>query len=146
MPLFSLRAPARSSRRYLHSRTGGRLRDRTRRSSIFAVAFLVAACASPSYVERITLVNGGDFPAEVQVRGGEASGWLTLGRAEDNAETEFREVIDQGETWIFRFDYLGEHQEEVTMTRSDLEGSEWTVSIPDDFASSLRQKGFSPPP
>ena len=76
----------------------------------------------------------------------ERSGWLLLGRAEDNAETDFLEVIDQGDIWVFRFDYLGEHSEEIEMTRSDLESAEWTVPVPDEFAASLREMGFSPPP
>ena len=97
-------------------------------------------------MERLVIVNPGDFPAEVRVTDAERSGWFILGRAEDNAETDFHQVIDQGETWIFRFDYLGEHEEELMVKRSELESSEWTVTIPAEFASSLREMGFSPPP
>lgn len=82
----------------------------------------------------------------MQVAGEERSGWVTVGLVQDNGETEFGQVIDQGDTWIFRFDYLGKHQEELETSRSELETSNWTVQVPDEFAASLREMGISPPP
>jgi len=106
----------------------------------------LTSCADVSFIEHITFTNNGDFPAHVEVRDTERSGWLGIGTALPNDETSFREVIDQGETWIFRFDYVGEHYEELEVSRASLERSDWRVGVPAEFDAALRELGFSPPP
>jgi hypothetical protein len=48
--------------------------------------------------------------------------------------------------WVFRFDYADKHQEEVEVTRPDLERNDWTVEVPQSFEQRLRDLGVTPPP
>lgn len=116
-------------------------------SKICAIALVsLLACSQTSFVERITFVNNGAFPAEVAVSGSPDSGWVGIGVALDNERTVFEEVLDQGEGWVFRFDYVGKHQVELEISRSELEESGWTVEVPPEFDAKLRELGYSPSP
>jgi hypothetical protein len=50
------------------------------------------------------------------------------------------EVIDQSEIWIFRFLYLGDPVMEVSVTRDELEGSDWRVVVPAEVEQRLRER------
>ena len=117
-----------------------------RHTLALVVLIALAGCSDVSFVERITVVNDGDFPAHVEVTDRARSGWLGLGVAQNHAETSFDQVIDQGETWVFRFDYIGKHHEDLEVSRSELERSSWTVEVPAEFAATLLDLGVSPPP
>ena len=140
----------RESRYAIHAGRSRRRRPRRptwwARPTLLIALTLLTACSSPSFVEQIEFVNQGDFPAEIQISNADGSGWLPIGLVQGDAEKTFRQVIDQGDTWIFRFDYLEEHIEEVQMSRSELVDSDWTVEVPDEFERSLHEMGFSPPP
>ena len=110
------------------------------------VILALVSCSDVAHVERITFVNAGDFPARVDVTDENRSGWLGIGIVPSNQETSFDEVIDQGETWVFRFDYAAKHQEEIELSRSDLERNRWTVEVPAEFEATLRELGVSPVP
>jgi hypothetical protein len=51
-----------------------------------------------------------------------------------------------GRRWIFRFDYVGKHQEEVEVSRRDLERDGWRISAPESFEQRLRELGVPPRP
>ena len=110
------------------------------------VLLALVGCSDVAHVERITFVNDGDFPATIDVTDGDRSGWVEIGIAPSNQETSFDELVDQGETWVFRFDYAGKHQEELEVSRADLERDEWTVEVPAEFEATLRELGISPVP
>ena len=116
------------------------------RTLAVAAVLALAGCSEVAHVERITFVNNGDFPATVEVSDQDRSGWVDIGIAPSNEETSFEEVIDQGQTWVFRFGYAGKHQEELEVTRSDLERDGWTVEVPAEFEAALRELGVSPLP
>jgi hypothetical protein len=111
-----------------------------------ACVFIVSACSDVSFVDSITIVNDTVYPAEAEVTGEDRNGWLRLTLAQQGAETTVEEVIDQGETWIFRFDYIGKHEEEVEISRQELEQDDWTIEVPSSFEQSLRDLGVPPPP
>jgi hypothetical protein len=109
-------------------------------------ALLLGACSHVSFVNEVTIVNETDYPANVDVTGKDRDGWLPLTVVVARSTRGVGEVIDQGEVWIFRFDYAGKHQEEVEVSRSELEGNDWTVEVPESFEQRLRELGVAPPP
>lgn len=114
--------------------------------AVGALVVVVGACSDVSLVDSITIANDMVYPAEAEVTGEERNGWLRLTLAQQGAETTVEEVIDQGETWIFRFDYIGKHEEEVEISRQELEQNDWTIEVPPSFEQRLRALGIPPPP
>jgi hypothetical protein len=110
------------------------------------VFLLSAACSEVSFVDEVTIVNNTDYSANVEVTDRARDGWLGLTTVQPQSTKTVERVIDQGEMWIFRFDYAGKHQEEVEVTRPDLERNDWTVEIPQSFEQRLRDLGVVPPP
>ncbi len=111
-----------------------------------ASIFVLGACSSVSFVDELSIVNETEYSASVEVTGIDRDGWLELKLVEPHSTTVVEDVIDQGEVWIFRFDYLGKHQEEVEVSSSELAQSDWSVQVPQSFEQSLRDMGVPPPP
>jgi hypothetical protein len=111
-----------------------------------AALLLLPACSDVSFVGRVTVGNPTDFPVNVEVSGGRGEQWLSLGSAEANSEVTTRDVVDQGDVWVFRFDYLGAHGARVEMSRADLARAGWRVEVPQTLDEDLRAMGFRPPP
>jgi hypothetical protein len=105
-----------------------------------------AACSDVSFVDEVTIVNDTEYSANVDVTDGTREGWLGLTSVEPQSTTTVEAVIDQGEVWILRFDYVGKHQQEVELSRRELERNDWTVEIPQSFEQRLRDLGVPPPP
>ena len=108
--------------------------------------FVLATCSSASFVADITIVNGTDYPVHVDVSGRDQNGWLGLTVVAPQTSTTVGEVLDQGEVWIFRFAYVGEYEDEVEISRAELERQEWTVEVPESFEQRLRDLDVPPPP
>jgi hypothetical protein len=107
---------------------------------------IAAACAQLAFVDEVTIVNDTAYSAHVEVTDGAREGWLGLTKVGPESSRTVGEVIDQGEIWIFRFDYVGMHAEELEVSRRDLERNEWRVSVPESFEDRLREMGVPPPP
>jgi hypothetical protein len=110
-----------------------------------ACSALLGACSGPEFVERVTFVNEGEYSAHTEVTDGQHSGWISLITVPPESTTSVERVIDQGDIWVFRFEYAG-YQEEVRIPREALERSEWRVEVPDSYAAALRSLGIPPPP
>jgi hypothetical protein len=108
--------------------------------------FLVVGCSDVSFVDEVTIVNNTAYSPNVDVTDGARDGWLGLATVGPESSSTVREVIDQGDVWIFRFDYVGMHAEELEVSRRDLERNEWRVSVPESFEDRLREMGIPPPP
>ena len=120
------------------------MRATARAAALPLVALL--ACAQPSFVDRIVVVNDTDYHANVDVSDVRRSGWLDVAVVEAHEKTTVEEVSDQGDVWIFRFEYTGEHVEEMTVSRRDLQRTNWTVTVPHRFGERLKAMGVPPPP
>ena len=119
----------------------------TRLGSVLVVALIaLVGCSEPPFVDRVTIVNGTDYPANVDVTSGAHEAWLGLGVAGPNEDETFGEVIDHGQLWVFRFDYAAKHSEEIRVTRKELKEANWRVEVPFSFEQRLRQLGVEPPP
>ena len=100
----------------------------------------------PSFVDRIAFVNQSEYDIAVEVTSETRDGWLSVGTAQRRATSVRREIIDQGDVWIFRFAAQGETAGELRMTRAELEAAGWTVRLPDSVRDELRRKGAPPSP
>jgi hypothetical protein len=105
-----------------------------------------AACSASSFVDEVTIVNDTEYSANVDITGRDGGGWLELTIVGAESSRTVGEVIDQGAVWIFRFDYVGKHQEEVEISRRELEQNDWTIEVPESFEQRLRDQGVPPPP
>ena len=73
-------------------------------------------------------------------------GWTIVGIVGARTSTPFRDVIDQGRTWVFRASSSSGPAVEFTVSRADLVQSGWRVTIPHDVERRLRDSGASPDP
>lgn len=69
---------------------------------------MAAASRGSGRVDAVTVGNPTGYPAIVDVRGGDWSGWLRLGRVPPESETTIDEVLDAGDRWTFRFSHAGQ--------------------------------------
>jgi hypothetical protein len=113
---------------------------------VASLLLVCSACSTVSLVDRVRIVNNTDYSAHVDVTGKDRHGWLLLTTVQPQSTTTVEEVIDHGEIWIFRFDYVGKHREEVEVTRRELEQNDWTIEVPQGFEQRLRELGVPPPP
>jgi hypothetical protein len=104
------------------------------------------ACSDVSFVDEVTIVNDTEYSANVDVTGKRRDGWLGLTVVQPQSTITVEEVIDQGAVWIFRFDYVGKYDEELEISRSELERDDWTIEVPHSFEQRLRDLNFPPPP
>ncbi|MDQ3784512.1 MAG: hypothetical protein M3360_06500 [Actinomycetota bacterium] len=109
------------------------------------LALFAGACSDVSFVEAVTVVNRTDYPARVEVSNASREEWLGLTFTRADAETVVQDVIDQGEVWVFRFGYGSRHEEQFTISRSDLVKADWRVEVPQSFEESLRELSVEPP-
>jgi hypothetical protein len=121
------------------------------KSDLVLAAFGIAVLASllvfagralrlPPHVDRVTVANPHVWDAQVDVAAVPGDGWLGMGTVERESEQSFREVLDMGGRWTFRFSYGGE-EVEVTVDRAQLENNDWRVGVPPSFAERLVQAG-----
>jgi len=103
-----------------------------------AVSLLIP---SPGTVDHVTIKNGTEFDLNIDASNGSHDGWTPVGIALAHADTDMREVIDHGDTWIFRFSGQGRDLGELRVTRSELAANNWSVTVPASVAQQLRDAG-----
>jgi hypothetical protein len=115
--------------------------------ALLAVSLVLAiqACAASKPRVALTVVNGSDYLAKVEVTGDKGHGWLGIVTVRPRSEASVTEVLDQGATWRFRFTYSS-HSELLTLPRTELEASGWRVDVPAAFGQQLRAMGVAPVP
>jgi hypothetical protein len=119
--------------------------QRYRLDIVFAAAAVAAMIvvsiwllAEPDRVGALTIANASDYNLEVEIGPGDHGGWLALPGVPSRATREFRDVLDQGGTWIFAFRAQGRDGGRVMMSRADLRKAGWHVDVPDDVVERLR--------
>lgn len=112
-----------------------------------AVAMVAVASAlrSPAHVDEVTFDNPHEWPATIRATGGDRDGWQGVGTVERESEQTFQDVLDQGDTWVFRFSYVGEVVE-LRVSGAQLAEDRWRLRVPDEFADALRAADVVPPP
>jgi hypothetical protein len=102
------------------------------------ILLVCGACSDVSFIDEVTIVNDTEYPAHVDVADGTGNAWMGLTSVDPESTMTVEEVIDQGEMWVFRFDYVGKYQEEVEVSRRELEQNDWTIDVPSSFEQRLR--------
>ncbi len=101
---------------------------------------------NPAKVDRVTVRNATEYDLDVDATGGAHDGWTPVGIALARSDTEMKDVIDQGATWIFRFTGQGQDGGEVRVTRRELAANGWTLDVPASVGDRIRATGAPPSP
>jgi hypothetical protein len=107
------------------------------------------SCRGPlgsGFVDEVTIVDDTAYSVNVDVTDAERNGWLDLTTVGRESTRTVEEVIDQGEVWLFRFDYVDIHQEEVEVSRGELKQNDGTIEVTRGFQQRLRELAVPPPP
>jgi hypothetical protein len=121
-------------------------RHAARRLLVVLVALAPGCAQDAAYVEQLVVANPTSYDVHVEVRSATSAPWLALGTATHGHDTPFSEVVDQGDTWIVRFDYAGLEGGEISVSRAQLVRDKWHVEVPEAVAVRLRDQGVVPPP
>lgn len=114
--------------------------------AVVAVTYLVGLSAGPATIHRIVFENPTRYALDIEVSSGPGEGWTSAGSVRQKSTTEVREVIDQGDVWLFRFDSQGASGGELRLSRTELETSGWRVPIPAEVGDRLAGAGAPPTP
>jgi hypothetical protein len=133
----ALRSPARRRGPKLFTTTDGGHAKRVPAAIGACILLVGGACSDVSFIDEVTIVNDTEYPAHVDVTDGTEDAWMGLTSVDPQSTMTVEEVIDQGEMWVFRFDYVGKYQEEVEVSRRELEQNGWTIDVPSSFEQGL---------
>ncbi len=103
-------------------------------AAVVAVLLVTVAASAvlrgPRFVSQVSLVNPSAYALDVQVAGADRDGWMLLGTATPNTVSVVAQVVDQGDTWVFRVGAQGVGGGDFAISRADLVRSGWRVTIP----------------
>lgn len=99
----------------------------------------------PDFVDRVTIANRTAFDVDVNVAGSDG-GLLDLTYIIAGETKAVRDVIDQGDIWVFHFSYGGTDAGTLRLDRTGLAQNGWRVAIPEAVADRLDAAGHEPPP
>jgi hypothetical protein len=99
--------------------------------AVAAVTLLVVnAAGPPPTVAGLEIRNPRRVAVSVEVSGGGRDGWTPVVTVDRGTSTRAERVVDQGDTWVFRFRSGPDELGEVVRSREDLERSGWRVDTP----------------
>lgn len=104
----------------------------------------LGACSSSSFIDKVVIENPTAYETRVDIAGGTRTDWTPLTTVPANSQVVVQDVYDPGGTWVFRFGYV-HFQQELRVSRSDLEHEGWRVTVPASFGTHLEDRGISPP-
>jgi hypothetical protein len=99
----------------------------------------------PDFVDRVTIANRTAFDVDVNVAGSDGSR-LELTYVTAGETKAVRDVIDQGDIWVFHFSYGGTDAGTLRLDRTTLAQNGWRADIPDAVEDRLDSAGHEPPP
>lgn len=121
-----------------------------------AVAIVIAIAAvlivgvvllqGPARVSRVTIDNPTDYEVSIQLAPSTDGAWLPLAVLGLHATREFHDVVDQGDTWVFRFRAQGQDAGDLTISRGDLAAAGWQITVPASVTTRLQQLGVPTSP
>jgi hypothetical protein len=118
---------------------------------VVALAVMLGAglwlARGPDFVNRVSVTNNSGYDLNVDVTGGDHDGWTAISVATGGGSTTTtQDVVDQEDTWVFRFSYAGRNAGEVSVPRSQLAKNGWHVVVPRQVAQNLGDAGILPGP
>jgi hypothetical protein len=108
---------------------------------VLAVLVMVPLTRGPHFVPRITIENPTPYTLAVTATDGRHRDWTAVAIVTPKSTTSVRDVVDQGDTWVFRAAGQGADGGEYRATRRDLQRAGWRLTIPNDVAVRLRAAG-----
>ncbi len=111
-----------------------------------ALASLVDLGGRRATIPRLIYENPTVYALDVEVSPGPGHGWTSAGFVGQRSTGVVEEVPDQGDVWLFRFDSQGETGGELRLSRAELEGAGWKVTIPAEVGRRLAELGAPPTP
>jgi hypothetical protein len=114
-------------------------------AAAIAIGVAFAFLHDPAMIDAVAVSNPTDYDIAVAVRGTDG-GWMPMSTATRNTTTTVNNVLDQGDTWTFRFTAQGKPAGELHIERDALEAAGWAIEIPPTTESILRAAGAQPPP
>jgi len=97
----------------------------------------------PAFVDQVTIVDPTVFDVDVDVSGTDGR-LLDLKYVSAGETAVVREVIDQGDVWMFHFSYGGTDAGALRVERATLAQDDWTVEIPQEVEDRLEAAGHEP--
>jgi hypothetical protein len=98
--------------------------------AVAAFVGIQAALRGPELVDRVRVVNETPYLVDVEVTGNARDGWLKLGPVSPGETHNFRNVVDQGDQWIFHITTGPHDGGEFSVRKPELERARWDVAIP----------------
>jgi len=95
----------------------------------------------PPRVDHLTINNPTDYDLTIQLAPGPDRAWLPFAVIGLRSTREFHDVLDQGDSWEFRFHAQGQDGGNVTVTRAKLEADGWQLTVPDAVVTQLQLLG-----
>lgn len=107
-----------------------------------AIAVLLgwAVTTPPAKVDRLTVENPTPWELTVELGSGSAGEWTTLAVVPPKDSRTVRDVLEQGDTWALRFGVGGRDSDVIRVSRPDLRGDGWKVTVPRSVAESFRSQ------
>jgi hypothetical protein len=112
--------------------------------AVAAFVGIQAALQGPEFVDRVRLVNETPYLVDVEVTGGARDGWLELGPLSPGETHNFRNVVDQGDEWIFHVTTGPHDGGEFSVRKAELERARLEIAIPGDVRARLEADGAVP--
>ncbi len=100
----------------------------------------------PARINRLTLTNPTEYDVSVQLASSADGAVLPLAVLGQRSTRDIRDVIDQGDSWVFRFRAQGQDAGDLTITRDALAAAGWQVTVPATVTSQLQALGVPPSP
>jgi hypothetical protein len=108
------------------------------------VVGMVFALRDPDVVSRVTVENPGRLAVNVDVSGGPDDPHLILAPVPADGSATTRDVLDQGDEWIFHFTSGGVDGGTVRVSRAKLAANGWRVVVPESVTARLQSGTFVP--
>ncbi len=95
----------------------------------------------PARVSNLTIHNPSEFDIEVEITSPSHDGWLRLTGVPVTAATQYSDVLDPGDTWVFSFQAQGRDGGEVSIPKAQLAAAGWQLDVPQQVIDRLRAAG-----
>jgi hypothetical protein len=111
-----------------------------------ALLFVVTAYAlrDPDVVARVTVENPSPLAVNVDVRPSSDGAHLALAVVSPESQATTRDVLDQGDEWLFSFSSGGVEGGTIRVTRDQLAADGWRIVIPQQVVARLQSGSFVP--
>jgi hypothetical protein len=107
-------------------------------------ALMIYAVRAPKLVSRVSVDNPSAIDVNVSVRPSADGAQLLLATVPPGGQADNRDVLDQGDTWVFSFSSGGVEGGTLRVSRAKLASDDWRVEIPGSVVDRLKTKPFVP--